>query len=585
MNNHLITTSFLRERAHDADHWLISPSCINKELDQDDPNNKIIGIIANPWLNEIAVNKGYEDIENYKERLLADMVLYLNGVHGVEKSAMYWRIIIGPWLLFYVLIFYDRYSRLLAAEKQIGKFSITRVNLENEAYPQSTYSFCNLGQSSEHFNLGIYNRIAKALGYERINKKDYKNEVCSESNAGNRIRKNSIFDYLSITLVRARMFLNKNKFTYLGEVHLSLKQQIALSCLSLCNMLPIGRMSISRHSIVSERQKSKRWEFKRTTKFESTFEQILYENIKYYIPESFMESYEAIQSSVKWYIGKHRSNDIITSSGWCYNENIKVLAAELKESKGQLIIIQHGGDYGVRKYHIQEKHETSIADKYVTWGWRRTKDKNIVPGFITREIVPSTAVYNESKENILYVSDYQPRFSISRLQSYEVSLNLQRRFFEVLSPKIQALMTIRLHSIDGGWNRKDRIRGVSPHVQFSDQTYSFQSELKKSRIYVADHLSTTYIEALSSNIPTILYWDPLAYQVRDEAIIYFDEFRKQKILHDTPESAAKWLETIYESPNKWWLTSPCQNAVRKFCYHFARSTSGYGIYRWKKLFQ
>ena len=73
-----------------------------------------------------------------------------------------------------------------------------------------------------------------------------------------------------------------------------------------------------------------------------------------------------------------------------------------------------------------------------------------------------------------------------------------------------------------------------------------------SNLVIVDFLSTSYLEALHMNIPTIAFWDPETMSLKDEYNDFFDDLVNAKILHTTSKSAADHLLKVYENPNEWW---------------------------------
>jgi len=49
--------------------------------------------------------------------------------------------------------------------------------------------------------------------------------------------------------------------------------------------------------------------------------------------------------------------------------------------------------------------------------------------------------------------------------------------------------------------------------------------------------------------------------------------RKVKIVHNSPEEAAKFVNKNYNNLEKWWNSQLVQEAKNKFCYKFARQSN------------
>ena len=74
------------------------------------------------------------------------------------------------------------------------------------------------------------------------------------------------------------------------------------------------------------------------------------------------------------------------------------------------------------------------------------------------------------------------------------------------------------------------------------------------------------------NFPTVVFWDLNRVHTLSSVQSYLDDLRRVKILHDTPESAAKFVNEIYGDPLVWWTSSELQQVNEKFCHLFARTS-------------
>ena len=75
------------------------------------------------------------------------------------------------------------------------------------------------------------------------------------------------------------------------------------------------------------------------------------------------------------------------------------------------------------------------------------------------------------------------------------------------------------------------------------------------------------------NIPTVIFWNPNHWEIRDSAQPYFDELKEVGIFHETPESAAQHIISVWDDVEYWWSSKTVYKAVQKFCGRFSY-TSG-----------
>ena len=80
---------------------------------------------------------------------------------------------------------------------------------------------------------------------------------------------------------------------------------------------------------------------------------------------------------------------------------------------------------------------------------------------------------------------------------------------------------------------------------------------------------TTYLEALSSNFPSIIFWDPKLYEIRPNVKLPFQKLLDAEILFLDPILAAKKINKIHHNINDWWNTKKVQKAVKYFCRSLA----------------
>ena len=94
--------------------------------------------------------------------------------------------------------------------------------------------------------------------------------------------------------------------------------------------------------------------------------------------------------------------------------------------------------------------------------------------------------------------------------------------------------------------------------------------LSKSRICIQTANFTTYLETLSKNIPTVIFWNPKFNELTDEADIFFKELSKQKIFFSNPKNASYHINQIWEDIDSWWQDKELQNVRKKFVNKYAR---------------
>jgi len=268
---------------------------------------------------------------------------------------------------------------------------------------------------------------------------------------------------------------------------------------------------------------------------------------------------------------------IFTANAYHVDEGFKFWASYHAERGVKLVVAQHGGNFGTALWISAEEHQIKISDRYYTWGWRSESSLQVVPLPAGKLVSERRKIQSKPDGIILWTTMSLPRYSYF-LYSVPVSsqmldyLEEQRRFVKAVSPEVHRLLLLRLYMHDYGWDEKDRWAEMDPDIKIYGGSKSFIQQLNESRLCISTYNSTTYLETFAANFPTILFWNPLHWELRDSAKLYFDELEKVGILHYTPESAAVKVNEIYRHPELWWQSTEVQRAKSMFCEQFARTS-------------
>ena len=75
-------------------------------------------VVAYHWDDREKLFEDYQYLKELYEKLLAELSDKLNQIHSVSHSPRYWRILIGPWLGYFIQILFDRWFMLKQAIEQ-----------------------------------------------------------------------------------------------------------------------------------------------------------------------------------------------------------------------------------------------------------------------------------------------------------------------------------------------------------------------------------------------------------------------------------------------------------------------------------
>lgn len=64
------------------------------------------------WDDRAKMHNDYKYLMTLYEKLLKDLSVELNQIHNTNYSLRYWRILVGPWLGYFIQILFDRWSSI-----------------------------------------------------------------------------------------------------------------------------------------------------------------------------------------------------------------------------------------------------------------------------------------------------------------------------------------------------------------------------------------------------------------------------------------------------------------------------------------
>jgi putative transferase (TIGR04331 family) len=147
----------------------------------------------------------------------------------------------------------------------------------------------------------------------------------------------------------------------------------------------------------------------------------------------------------------------------------------------------------------------------------------------------------------------------------------QCRFISALPESLRQQVLVRLNMNDFGWCQKDRWMKHFPNIKLETGQKPLHNLIKKSRLYISTYNATTFLESLSWNMPTIMFWNPNHWELKDDAVPYFDILKSVNILHETPEVAAKHMEAVWGDIPAWWESDELQKTRKYFCERYSHT--------------
>lgn len=506
---------------------------------------------------------------------------WLNQVHRTNFSTRYWQIIIGPFVFFYTHALYDRYVSLLNAFSRYPDVRTLGLHTDEYLTPISTLEFVEMVANSDRYNLQLYTQIINEIRpslivYQRL--RSIKQNASPDRQAQGARESLQAWLKRSLVALNNRFLANAPVTLYAGTA--PVKERLRISFCSKGVVWSIFNPG---------KQKDASLPVDRCLRTglagqisQDPFIRILLKSLIVNFPVQFLEAYPGLVRSASANFCR-KPKCIASDIGWYFDEPFKAWAAKRAEEGCKLVAVQHGGAYGDALYSFHESHEKRIADAFISWGWQ--DGSKVVP-------LPSLRLAGRSRcrstnlKNILWTSTALPRYNDPFTHTHLEYLEMEFKFVENLEQRVIDDLLLRLYVYDYGWSTKERWHARFPALKLQEprQARNFGQVLAGCRLYVGDNPYTTFLEALALNKPTLLFWSNQRACHRAVSLPYYDQLRQAGIFHDTPESAAQKLNTIYPCIEEWWQQGAIQDARAAFCERFAR-TSDQWIKSWLLMFR
>ena len=542
---------------------LLGPWCL-RYSEPRRPGERPMRTLPGPWRSRAELHQAHAYVTALQDRLLPPLAAALNRLHGTQHATHYWRIMLGAWLLSFLPSLYDRYRTLDAAYRTDPDFSTCGLSEDCFVTPILTMELPRR-IIDDHYNLQLYTRLLKGMGrpYATCSVSPPAPDTASPP-TGWRRRVAPLLNGLGRRLPgRHSVLTHASHFSPRVELRLIWESRGRFRRL-LAPETPVAGAPL---------RPSARAALRGAVTPDDDFTRLLRDILPVELPVCFVESYASLVASAGAFPSPPAA--ILSANAWYYDEPFKHWAAAAHEQGTRLLGIQHGGNYGGGDHLPSEAFEVGLVDRYYTWGWQKARYGEAAhpmpaPKLLGRPVLGAS----NDRRGILLATTHLTRYPLNFVTSvleFEEYLCAHGRFAAALAPALRREMRVRLHREDFGWDIAARWRDIAPDVAIEGWQTSFADSLRDCRVYVCDHHSTTFLEALSADKPTVLFWDPATVDLAPEYADRYAALRASGILHDTPEGAARHLGEVYSDVEAWWRQPSIQRARRELCAVLGRT--------------
>ena len=300
----------------------------------------------------------------------------------------------------------------------------------------------------------------------------------------------------------------------------------------------------------------------------------------HFYPATLLEGVNANLAYTNSILKRYPKSRVLYSSGISLNASMVFLVAAAKKIGWTIIGSQHGGHHGYLMDHVLAlETEMPFCDYFVTWGWGKDAVPN-VPDTTTLIPLPSP-MFSSKSADWNKVLNYNDRYAESKKFDFTF---LPNKVYPFTPPPSGAHATSNhLRSIiDDLSTTVSRIvsSGRSLRVKpYGRETVSLMPRLYKqlssqdepritvsrsiskgisldliqsSRLILWDQPGTGFMECLSGDIPTMVYWRREYNEELSSARDVFDWLERLGIVHKSLDRLLESSEEFFDSPQSWW---------------------------------
>jgi putative transferase (TIGR04331 family) len=311
------------------------------------------------------------------------------------------------------------------------------------------------------------------------------------------------------------------------------------------------------------------------------FDDFFFSSLKYCFPKIFIEGFNEVSNYYHQFFKSFKKLKYVVNEAWI-GSNYSSLAMAILQKQG----IKHiYNEHNFLSHHFlcnNHKYLLPLVDKFVTLGWFKTNTPKLVKGASLFEWYLDKEYKME--HDLLFITG-QPAVKAPEISaSYgdfgscnaKSHLKFNHIFFSKLKiPTVQS-MVFRGYPVDGFV-----VSHLQPPMVAYDQDYVLSEYLKdcklidnvslsakklmqKSKLVIIDYLSTSYVESMLADIPTIFFWNQENYPLEEEYLDFYSSLIAVGICQTDPSEAAAFIEKIKDNPEEWWQQPSVQNAKKLF---------------------
>ncbi len=528
------------------------------DLDQIKKNSKFT--LLNPLENEKFQKKSSDYFAKVKKKISPAIYKKLNNIHKTNHAYKYWDFFLGFYLEVIIGIIYQKWI-LLQKIKRDKKNSFTtnlyRINKEDIAFNSTNefYStFLHNGETFHHFidSLIIENfNICKYKKLNRLLKPKIVKRYCN---------KNLKLEFLYKLSKSYLKFSKSANNVFLTPIN----PKFILKTFLKKNKIPIYLKDPNLNYTYNK--KFRDWDL--DIKSKNQFEEVVIKIISNVLPRSVLEGYKINKNLIEKNYN-FKIKNIFFAVG--ISDLFNILMVEKKLTGSKIINVQHGGNYGSLKRHLDEFYELNSSDYFLSYGFSK-KDLNykissniIKLGPLNFEKKIGTTI--KKKKYIFILPHFEFRYL--QMNSYPWTkqkfyhLNQIINLLNSLDKKVKKISEIRFHPMDQDIILNFMKKKITDFKYFKICKKG-KLDFENYNLVLSLYPGTSMVQSLYKNLPTIISFPTDYFKLKENIKKYYKILKKNNIFFEDYIKLADFLNNSKFNPINWWEQKKLQLEVDKF---------------------
>lgn len=495
-----------------------------------------------PWNDKKKYYKDYLYISGLEQKLTNKISKLYETNLNFKKKIKFWKIILFPWLYYFLSFIRSRYLLVDEIYKKRGKFNILLPQYDlNEWIPRDLKEFISFIKN-EDFSTIVYSELIKrkleyTLDNYKINKISIENQISHKS------RKIKLFNFFKKN--NAKNLINETYLNYHSHKFLNKNIKFQDDFQDLFGK----KFKLDRNLLF------KNFLNKNANDFENTLKIFF----KIFLPTSICENLFLIKK-------KNFHKNIISGTQIIQDDDFRKFVSYNVDEGSNLYIIQHGGAYGYLKFNSFETRERNMSN-FVSWN--KHSNNLSATKFFNRKLINKPI----SQKIIFFGQNYSFKVNHFSEGPYPPKLNYkfqieQSNTVKLISKKTKYKLFIKTPNFKIKEKNNLLLNHTKKYSNFIPSNKKIDKILKDFRFGITLDPGTIFLECLALNYPCFLilnnFWHFKSNFTKDLITL-----KRLNIVFEDKKKFIKFIRNI-EIQNFWENVCKNQKFIRfknKYCYY------------------